>query len=108
MSGDKADLNAPSRFASDDPGVSARRALERWLNAWRCSPMAGWGVSTPAGMGPIQRQPTPLPSPSTGKVGALTPCQVVDAPVPVRRARISPTVRSRPSGSGSGRCAWMW
>ena len=28
--------------------------------------------------------------------------------VPARRARISPTVRSRPPGSGSGRCAWMW
>ena len=30
------------------------------------------------------------------------------ASVPVSRARISPTVSSRPSGSGSGRWAWMW
>ena len=36
------------------------------------------------------------------------PEEVAGASVPVRRARISPTVRSRPSGSGSGRCAWMW
>jgi hypothetical protein len=29
-------------------------------------------------------------------------------PVPARRARTSPTVRSRRVGSGSGRCAWIW
>ena len=33
MSGDKADLNSPSGFASDDPGVSARRVLERLSEA---------------------------------------------------------------------------
>ena len=38
--------------------------------------------------------------------GAQAPCQVAGASAPVRRVRISPTVRSRPSGSGSGRCAW--
>ena len=30
------------------------------------------------------------------------------ASVPARRARTSPTVRSRRVGSGSGRCAWIW
>ena len=28
--------------------------------------------------------------------------------LPVRRARTSPTVRSRLAGSGRGRCAWIW
>jgi Alcohol dehydrogenase GroES-like domain len=40
-------------------------------------------------------------------VAGLVAAQVVGASVPVSRARISPTVRSRPSGSGTGRCAWM-
>ena len=74
----------------------------------RARPAPGWPWPRSAAPGSIQRQPTPLPSPSAWKAGALAPCQVVDAPVPVRRARISPTVRSRPSGSGSGRSAWMW
>ena len=194
-SGDKADLSSPGGFASDDPGASARRVLERLLNAWSCSPMAGgasglhqpvWAHSAagyvvvhyaqdrrgsivlgtwnpalfdedlrtgitraeyqrsagPAGaprqiphrarpapgvalaavsraearpLGPAPaHRPTAPPTARAAaltigrKAGALTPFQVVDAPVPVRRARISPTVRSRPSGSGSGRCAWMW
>ena len=33
---------------------------------------------------------------------------VASSSAPVRRARISPMVRSRLSGSGSGRWAWIW
>jgi hypothetical protein len=53
-------------------------------------------------------RPVPSPSPPAWKAGALAPCQVAGASVPVSRAKISPTVRSRPPGSGSGRCAWTW
>jgi hypothetical protein len=34
--------------------------------------------------------------------------QLVAAASPVKTARMSPMAGSRPTGSGSGRCAWIW
>jgi hypothetical protein len=66
----------------------------------------------PLGPAPAHRTPPPPrltgPRHRPGRPALGHPCQVAGASVPVSRARTSPTVRSRPSGSGSGRCAWMW
>jgi len=75
--------------------------------AGRCAPPRSSASTSIAATAPPDR-PTPPPSPPARKAGALAPGQVAGASVPVSRARISPTVRSRPSGSGSGRCAWTW
>jgi hypothetical protein len=49
---------------------------------------------------PTNLRPRPLSQASAAAVVVVS--------LPARRTRISPMVRSRPSGSGSGRCAWMW
>jgi len=76
---------------------------------WLSDATAGILLGTSCALGPAPagwgQAPAPVvPFPGQGDRNYA----VASSSAPVRRARISPMVRSRPSGSGSGRCAWMW
>jgi hypothetical protein len=71
---------------------------------WAGPPAGAWSPGArpgrPACGGGVPGQPAALVPPPAGHGGAGSS--------PARRARISPTVRSRLVGSGSGRCSWIW